>query len=92
MYRREEFMPGARNPKMARFSLNVTEAVDQRVGALADAAQANKGTIAALALVAGLNLLERVYLVGLEKYQDQVVSDQVAQLGVDLRSAMPAPD
>lgn len=79
-------MPGARHPKMARFSLNVTEAVNQRVERLADAAQANKGTIQALALVAGLNLLERVYLMDLEQYTAQAVTDQVARMGADLEA------
>lgn len=79
---------GARNPKMARFSLNVTEAVDLRVGALADAAQANKGTMAALALVAGLNLLERVYMLDIDKYADVATADKLAQMGDDMKAAL----
>lgn len=83
-------MPGARNPKMARFSLNVTEDVDRRVGALADAAQQNKGTIAGMALVAGLNLLERVYLLEqMETYAAQATEDKLAQLASDLKDARP---
>jgi hypothetical protein len=76
--------PGARNPKMARFSLNVTEAVNDRVERLADAAGANKGTMAALALSAGLNLLERVYMLDLEKYAEQATNDKLEQLRSDL--------
>jgi len=82
----------ARNPKMVRFSLNVTEAVNDRVERLADAAQANKGTIEALALVAGLNLLERVYMLDVEKYADQAATDKLAQMGQDIKSVLPGPD
>jgi hypothetical protein len=82
---------GARNPKMARFSLNVTDAVNQRVEQLADAAQSNKGTVAALALVAGLNLLERVYMLNVEKYADQATEDKLAQMGQDLNSVLSGP-
>ena len=81
-------MSGARNPKMARFSLNVTDAVNQRVERLADAAQANKGTLAALALVAGLNLLERVYMLDVEKYADQATTDKLAEMGQDLNAVL----
>jgi len=84
-------MPGARNPKMARFSLNVTDEVNQRVELLADAAQANKGIVAAMALVAGLNLLERVYLVGVEQYADQATADKIASMGDDLKGVMSGP-
>ena len=88
-------MSGARNPKMARFSLNVTDVVNQRVEQLADAAQANKGTIAALALVAGLNLIERVYMLNVEKYVDQATTDKLAEMGHDLNAVLtgsPGPD
>jgi hypothetical protein len=79
---------GARNPKMVRYSLNVTEAVNQRVEQLADASQSNKGTISALALVAGLNLLERVYMLGLDKYVDQATTDKLAEMGEDIRTSL----
>lgn len=81
-------MPGARNPKMARFSLNVTDAVNQRVEQLADAAQSNKGTVAAMALVAGLNLLERVYMLNLEQYAEQATTDKLAQMGQDMNTVL----
>ena len=84
-------MPGARNPKMARFSLNVTDAVNQRVEQLADAAQSNKGTVAAMALVAGSNLLERVYMLNLEKYAEQATTDKLAEMGQDLNAVLTGP-
>jgi hypothetical protein len=81
---------GARNPKESRFSLNVTDVVNQRVERLSDAAQCNKGTMAALCLSAGLNLLERVYMLDLDKYVDQATDDKLEQLRSDLLDASAA--
>jgi len=53
--------PGARNPKVAQFSIGLNAVMNARLEALADAAGANKGTMAALCIAAGINILENVY-------------------------------
>ena len=80
-------MPGARNPKTAKFSVNVTDDINARIEHLADVAGANKTTLAAMCISAGLNLLERVYLVDLQQYVEQATSDKVAQLTADVNLA-----
>jgi len=59
---REESTPGPRNPKVARFTIALAADMNARLERLADAAGANKGTMAALCIAAGINLLEHVYL------------------------------
>lgn len=53
---------GARNPKVAQFSIRLDDKINSRLEAVADAAGANKGTMAAMAVAAGLNLLEQIYM------------------------------
>ena len=53
---------GARNPKVTSFSVRLDDRMNARLEQLADAAGANKGTMAAMAIAAGLNLLEGAFI------------------------------
>jgi len=53
---------GARNPKVAKFSISLAEQINERLESLADAAGMNKATMASQAVAIGVNFLEVVFL------------------------------
>lgn len=79
--------PGARNPKTAKFTVNLASDINDRLEALADHAGANKGTMAAMCLSAGINILERAFLIGVQPYVDQAVNDKSQQFASDVSQA-----
>lgn len=79
--------PGARNPKTRAFSLKVTDEINARVERLADKAGMNKSTMAAMAIAAGLNILEHSFMVGVEKYVEQASADKLGQMEADIKGA-----
>ena len=83
---------GARNPKMARLSLNLAEGIDQRVAALADAAGMNKGTMAALLVATALRQMEVLFLTqqGQATMASQFVQDNAQGQLDDMRQQAPA--
>ena len=83
----EKFVIGARNPKEARFSVNLTGDMNRRLEKLSDAAGANKGTMAALCIAAGINVLEHVYLRNMgvpEEELSRLVEQRATQLASDV--------
>lgn len=78
---------GARNPKIAKFSVNLADDINARLERLADAAGANKSTMAAMCISAGVNMLERVYLMDLQQYVIQASEDKATQLAEDVNRA-----
>lgn len=81
---------GARNPKVAKFSINLAEQVNDRLESLADAAGMNKSTMAAQAVAIGVNFLEVVFLKSKAMHALDVnafVQGASQQLGSDLGSA-----
>jgi len=78
---------GARNPKVAKFSINLAETVNERLESLADAAGMNKATMAAQAVAIGINFLEVVFLKSQAMHALDVnafVQSASQQLGSDL--------
>lgn len=53
---------GARNPKVAKFSISLAEQINERLESLADAAGMNKATMAAQSVAIGINFLEVIFL------------------------------
>lgn len=79
---------GARNPKVLNMTVRVAESVSERLNRVADAAGANKGTLASMCLSAGLNLLEPVYLPGVARaYAEQMAADRSEVLAADVTEA-----
>ena len=79
---------GPRNPKEARFSVNLTGDMNGRLERLADAAGANKGTMAALCIAAGINMLEHVYLRNMgvpEGEIERLIEQRARQLADDMK-------
>lgn len=68
----EEKIGGARNPKEARFTVSLSGDMNRRLERLADAAGSNKGTMAALCIAAGINVLEHVYLRNMGVSQEEL--------------------
>ena len=90
---------GARNPKVVSFSVRLDEAINARLERLADAAGSNKGTMAAMTIAAGLNMLEQVYIKQTEvidravdqRQRRALTREGVDTISVSVRSAIQRP-
>lgn len=80
---------GARNPKVAQFTVRVDEGINERVNAVADRMGQNKATVAAMLIAAGLNIFEPLMGVGMQKYVDLAFDDKAKQLADDVSAAAP---
>lgn len=82
---------GARNPKVAKFSINLAEHINDRLESLADAAGMNKATMAAQAVAIGVNFLEVVFLkskaLQMPELNASFVENATQQLAGDLEYA-----
>lgn len=72
--------PYPRNPKVARFTLSVDVNINRRLEAVADKLGQNKATIAGVLMALGLNVVEPVLQLGLDKYVDQAVEEKTAEV------------
>lgn len=79
--------PGARNRKVAKFTVNLADEVNVRLERLADASGSNKSTMAAMCIAAGVNMLERFFLMDLQQYVVQASEDKANQLAEDVKLA-----
>lgn len=80
---------GARNPKVAQFTVRVDEVINDRVNAVADRMGQNKATVAAMLIAAGLNIFEPMMGVGMAPYVEQAFDDKKKQLLGDISVAAP---
>lgn len=79
-------MPTARNPKTASFTVRVDERVNADVERLSDLSGMNKATFASLCIAIGANVMNSVFLQGLQGASDTAVSDATGRLGEAITS------
>lgn len=80
---------GARNPKVAQFTVRVDEGINDRINAVADRMGQNKATVAAMLIAAGLNIFEPMMGIGMAPYIEQAFTEKKAQLLGDVSAAAP---
>ncbi len=78
-------MPNARNPKVARFTVNLEESINTRLEHVADRLGQNKASTAAMLMAIGLNVFEPLLMIGVQQYVEQAVEDKSKQLVEDVK-------